>query len=136
MAKDKLVHFIVEKPPDIESHSSDDGRNGNEDIGGSWSHTTPRSRVYAQEQAAKKQRVALKMTSVKSQLKALTATINELFDSGEISTSPEHDLSGLQLEEVTLTVQVNAKGEIGILGSGGEIGGSGGIHLKFVKPRK
>lgn len=42
----------------------------------------------------------------------------------------------VQLEEITLSVQVNAKGELSILGAGGEMGGSGGITLKFTRPKQ
>jgi hypothetical protein len=40
--------------------------------------------------------------------------------------------SGLQLEEVELTVKINTKGQIQLI-AGGEIGGEGGITLKFKR---
>ena len=39
----------------------------------------------------------------------------------------------LKLTEISVAVEINAKGCLSILGSGGEIGGTGGITLKFVK---
>jgi hypothetical protein len=37
------------------------------------------------------------------------------------------------LEEIELTVEVNAEGQLGILGNGGKAGGKGGIKLKFTR---
>lgn len=60
--------------------------------------------------------------------------VNEVFAEDAQSLKTEES-NGLQLEEITLSVQVNAKGELGILGTGGELGGTGGITLKFLRPK-
>jgi len=44
-----------------------------------------------------------------------------------------HALHDLQLDEVQLSVEINAKGEVGILGTGGSVGGSGAIRLTFKR---
>ena len=39
----------------------------------------------------------------------------------------------MQLEEVELVVEVNGKGQVSLLGTGGELGGKGAITLKFKR---
>jgi hypothetical protein len=39
----------------------------------------------------------------------------------------------MQLEEVELVVEVNANGQVSLLGTGGELGGKGAITLKFKR---
>ena len=39
----------------------------------------------------------------------------------------------MQLEEVELVVEVNGKGQVSLLGTGGEVGGKGAITLKFKR---
>ena len=43
--------------------------------------------------------------------------------------------TGMSLEEVELSIEVSSEGQISILGSGGKIGGSGGIKLSFKRQR-
>lgn len=42
-------------------------------------------------------------------------------------------MAGYALEEVSLTLEVGAKGEIGLLGTGGELSGKGSISLKLKR---
>lgn len=41
--------------------------------------------------------------------------------------------SGMRLEEVELLVEINGKGQISLLGTGGEAGAKGAIVLKFKR---
>lgn len=45
----------------------------------------------------------------------------------------EQSQSSLQLEEIELSVEINGKGQVGLLGTGGELGGKGAIQLKFKR---
>jgi hypothetical protein len=42
--------------------------------------------------------------------------------------------TGLQLDEVELSVEINAEGQLSIVGKGGKLGNSGGMTLKFMRP--
>lgn len=42
-------------------------------------------------------------------------------------------VSGLQLAEINLTIEISAEGEVKLLGSGGKIGGNGAISLTFKR---
>lgn len=45
----------------------------------------------------------------------------------------EKPKSGMVLDEVELSVEVNGKGQVSLLGTGGEAGGKGAIKLKFKR---
>jgi hypothetical protein len=76
-------------------------RDGSRDTGGGWARQ--RSRVDAIAQANRSQRVGVKKDQLKSQMQALVATVNELFDTTQEQAiaQPAH---GLQLDEITLSV--------------------------------
>ena len=78
--------------------------------------------------------MGIKPSVLKAQLQQMKGVVDDVFTEDAQNTTSE-TRNGLQLEEITLSVQVNAKGELGILGSGGELGGSGGITLKFARPK-
>ncbi|MGB5769731.1 MAG: hypothetical protein WBM32_07665 [Crocosphaera sp.] len=40
---------------------------------------------------------------------------------------------GIELSELECSIEINGKGQIGILGTGGEAGAKGAIKLKFTK---
>lgn len=141
MPSDNPIYFIVEEPitEEVITESERDGtRDGSRDTGGGWGTEPRRSRVDAinqfRERVVTRQRIGVDSGKLKSQLQDLVATVNELFDVNQPNPITE-PAPGLQLEEITLSVQVNAKGELSILGTGGEIGGSGGITLKFARPK-
>lgn len=138
MSDDNQIYFMVEAPIVEEVITIEEGiegeRDGRRDMGGGWGSEPRRSRVDAIAQVTRYQRVSVKTDQLKSQMQGLVATVNDLFDTTQENpvVQPAH---GLQLEEITLSVQVNGKGELSIFGAGGEIGGSGGITLKFVRPK-
>lgn len=134
MSDENQIYFIVEEPI-IEEVVTVEGERSSRDIGGGWGNQSPRSRRDAIiELERKSQRVGIKASVLKAQMQDMIGVVNEVF-----AQEPQHlsdqDSSSLQLEEITLSVQVNAKGELGILGTGGELGGSGGITMKFVRPK-
>ena len=45
----------------------------------------------------------------------------------------EQSQAKMQLDEVELVVEVNGKGQVSLLGTGGELGGKGAITLKFKR---
>ena len=52
---------------------------------------------------------------------------------GETFDQAEQNYSKIQLDEIELTVEINGKGQVGLLGTGGEVGGKGAIKLKFKR---
>ena len=131
MTEDKEIYFVVEEQ--IAQEFPVEGRRGGGDIGGGWGERqrSRREAIVAYEQ---KKRVGIKASVLKAQMQEMVQVVNEVFaeDSQEMTSE---ESGRLRLDEITLSVQVNAKGELGILGTGGELGGSGGITLKFVRPK-
>ncbi|MFK8042672.1 hypothetical protein [Congregibacter sp.] len=133
MSDNSQIYFIVEEPVGEAVEPTRGERDGRTDTGGGFGPPR-RSRVDAIARYARQQRVGINAAELKEQMQELQAVVNELFD----PSSPSIDSptsSGLRLEEVTLSVQVNAKGQLSILGTGGELSGSGGITLKFARPK-
>ncbi len=58
----------------------------------------------------------------------MIAIVNDLFSQADTST-------GLRLEEVELSVEINAEGQLSLVGNGAKLGNSGGITLKFSRPQ-
>ncbi|MEU5632772.1 hypothetical protein ACH47C_13975 [Streptomyces rishiriensis] len=52
---------------------------------------------------------------------------------GDVLSATPVSLKGYQLREVTVSAEVTAKGTLSILGSGGEVGGTGGLTFTFTR---
>ncbi|MGK7898976.1 MAG: hypothetical protein AB4372_36520 [Xenococcus sp. (in: cyanobacteria)] len=64
---------------------------------------------------------------LKGNMNQFLEVLEETFDQAEQTSSQ------MQLSEVELTVEINGKGQVGLLGTGGEVGGKGAIKLKFTR---
>jgi hypothetical protein len=60
-------------------------------------------------------------------MNGLLQIVSDIFNHAQQQT-------GLQLNEVELTVEINAEGQVSLLGSGGKLTNKGGITLKFKRP--
>ena len=52
---------------------------------------------------------------------------------GEVLTYAQQQQSGMQLDEIELSVEVNGEGEVSLFGTGGKVGGKGTMTLKFKR---
>jgi len=77
---------------------------------------------------ALQKRVPVSVHRLKANVGHLLDTLGEVFDQAE-QKGPQ----SIELQEIELTVEVNAEGQVGILGTGGKAGGKGGITLKFKR---
>jgi hypothetical protein len=96
------------------------GRSG-EDVGGGFGSSAA--------QTARKsltQRVQVSADELKRQIGNLVAVVGDVFDQARSET-------GLRLEQVELSIEISSEGQISILGSGGKLGGKGGIKLSFKR---
>jgi len=66
-----------------------------------------------------------------AELKERVATFVESL--GEIVGATPAEVGTYRLNEVTVSAEVSAKGTVSILGTGGELGGSGGMTFKFIR---
>lgn len=113
------VWFIVEDTPEAIQ-----GERSSVDIGGGFG--SPSRSGTGTEQVRK--RVPVPMERLKSQMGDLIIIVNQMFSETQASPQP-----GLELDEIALSVEVNGQGNVSILGTGGTVGGKGGITLKFKR---
>lgn len=73
-----------------------------------------------------RQRVPLDAVALKTQMSGLLQVVGQVFDQASHQT-------GLQLDEVELSVEINAQGQVSIMGSGGSLSDKGAIKLKFKR---
>lgn len=73
--------------------------------------------------------VKLDPAEVEAKMSAFVQVVGRIFRQANAEITAD---SGLQLEEVELAVKISAKGQIQLI-AGGEVGGEGGITLKFKR---
>lgn len=116
--------WVVAEAEVVEETVEIEGRRSGVDTGGGFG---PSRRVFeAAQTIAQRKRVPLDAKALKAQMQGMLTVVNELFDQASSRT-------GLQLNEVELSVEINAEGQISLVGSGGKLGNKGGITLKFVR---
>lgn len=73
-----------------------------------------------------KQRVSLDAAALKAQLNGLLRILGEVSDQA-------NQQSGLQMDEVELSVEITGEGQVNFLGNSGKLGNKGAIKLKFKR---
>jgi hypothetical protein len=96
------------------------GERSSEDVGGGF------GRRVSEVTTIVRQRVALNPAVLKTEMRGLLQVVSDVFDQANQQT-------GLQLEEVELSVELSAEGQVSIMGSGGKLADKGGIKLKFKR---
>jgi hypothetical protein len=87
-----------------------------------WKDTVPQI-------TGKLREVKLDPARLEAQMSQFIKVVGHTFRQANVSIPPE---SGLQLSEVELNVKINGKGQIQLI-AGAEVGGEGGITLKFKR---
>jgi len=119
MAEEPTLWVVAEaSDPDAVS-----GERRSKDTGGQF-----RSRAAETLRSLVRQRVPVDAVALKAQMNGLLKVVGDLFEQAEQQT-------GMQLQEVELSVEINAAGQVSLVGTGGSIGNKGGITLKFT-PRQ
>lgn len=126
MAEDTLwIVAGTEEIEAVEEASDAEGRRSSRDASGGFG--PPRQVFEAAKVTVKRKRVPLDARALKAQMQGMISTVNELFDQATSQT-------GLQLNEVELSVEINAEGQVSLIGTGGKVSNKGGITLKFTRP--
>lgn len=81
---------------------------------------------YGQSEAPR-QRQQVSAQTLQQNMTEFLAVVETAFTKAEKSDAK------MQLEEVELVVEINGKGQVSLLGNGGEVGGKGAITLKFKR---
>lgn len=104
-----------------------EGERSSTDTGGGWGEEPKKGPIETITQKFTRKRVPLDAQALKTQMQGMLVVVNDLFDQATTDT-------GLQLNEVELSVEINAEGQLSLVGNGGKLGNTGGITLKFVRP--
>ncbi len=114
MSDPETLWIIVEEP--IEG-----ARESTADVGGGFGD------VPASIANVLKRRVPVDAVALKSQMNGLLKVVGDLFEQAQQQT-------GMQLNEVTLSVEINGEGQVSLVGTGGKLSNKGAITLKFTRP--
>lgn len=116
--------YIVAQTEEVTEEEPIAGERRTKDTGGGWGTET----VEAVTSVLKRKRVPVDALALKAQMNGLLAVVGDLFGEAEMQT-------GMTLNEVELSVEINAEGQLSLVGNGGKLGNTGGITLKFVRPQ-
>lgn len=98
------------------------GSRDGQDVGGGFGSPQITEKV----KTIVRQRVPLDAVALKTQMNGLLRVVSEVFDQANQQTD-------LKLDEVELSVEINAQGQVSIMGSGGSLSDKGAIKLKFKR---
>lgn len=112
------ISFIVSATP-TDSTSSRDSQT---DTGGSFRSPPP-------EPAKGTKQVQIPVEQISTQMNGLLIVVDRMFAQAQAT----QQRSGLQLDEIELSVEISASGQISIIGTGLTTGGKGAITLKFKR---
>ena len=76
------------------------------------------------------QAVKVSTQKLEAEMSRFVKIVSKLFSHAEEQVNPQ---SGLQLDEIEVSVEINGEGEVKLLGTGGKAGMKGGITLKFKR---
>ncbi len=77
-------------------------------------------------------KVLVDADKLEKEMSRFLLVVDKVFSSAEKQTQAKSEYkSGMQLEEIELTVEINGEGQVKLLGSGVKAGGKGGIKLTF-----
>ena len=117
--------WIVTETEEVEETVEVEGRRSSGDRGGGFG---PPETLETTRTVTRRKRVSLDAQALKTQMESMLAIVNDLFSQADAST-------GLRLDEVELSVEISAEGQLSIVGNGGKLGNTGGIKLKFTRPQ-
>ncbi len=89
----------------------------------------PKSSEDAQKQPVSR----LKVTDLEQKMSGFLGMVSRIFRTAEQETQKT---SGMSLDEIELSVEIGAEGEIRLIGSGAKASGKGAIKLKFKRQKE
>lgn len=74
--------------------------------------------------------VPVSTQKLEAEMSKFLQVVSNVFSNAEQQVSSK---SGLKLDEIEVTVEINGEGEVKLLGTGGKVGTKGGITLRFKR---
>jgi hypothetical protein len=111
---------------DVPQISVPDGTKGGNNKGGRWDdEITPEQKIV--ENA-----VQVDAEKLEQEMSRFLLVVDKVFTRAEQETQAKPGKkSGIQLDEIELSVEINGEGQVKLLGNGVKAGGKGGIKLTF-----
>ncbi|MEO0836192.1 MAG: hypothetical protein AAFY16_09435 [Cyanobacteria bacterium J06642_3] len=97
-------------------------RDASDDTGGVLGNELPETQATVSGT-----RKPVEVEKLKREMRGFLQAMREMLDEAE---PPD---SKMQLDEVELSVEINAEGQVSLLGVGGKAGGKGGMTFKFKR---
>jgi hypothetical protein len=76
-------------------------------------------------------RTTVPVETLKNEMEAFLKDLDDIFSHAEKQL--EQQKTEMQLDEIALSIEISAEGQISLLGIGGKTGGKGAISLKFKR---
>jgi hypothetical protein len=126
MENPNSIWIVTDDTPKI---SIPDGKKGGNNRSGDWGETTT-----TPEQKIVENAVQVDAEKLEQEMSRFLLVVDKVFTSAEQQTQAKPGAkSGIQLDEIELTVEINGEGQVKLLGSGIKAGGKGGIKLTFKR---
>ncbi len=118
------IYLVVAETSEEEPETTDVMRGSRtaKDIGNPFDEDTEAVKVGKKSL----KRVPVDAQLLKSQMSGMIATLEELFAEAE-------QKQGMQLTKVELSVTINGKGEVSILGTGASLANTGAVTMTFAR---
>ncbi|GJD22975.1 unknown protein [Rivularia sp. IAM M-261] len=118
------IWIVTDDAPQI---SVPDGRKGGNTRGSGWGEETKIPDTNGVDNA-----VQVDAEKLEQEMSRFVSVLDRVFTRAEQETQAKRNgKSGIQLEEIELSVEINGEGQVKLLGSGAKAGGKGGIKLTF-----
>ena len=115
MSEESTLWIVAEAEPDAV-----EGERATRDTGGGYGQ-----KLVEKVKTLERKRIPIDAVALKAQMNGLLKVVGELFEQAENQT-------GMKLNEVELSVEINAEGKVSLVGTGGSLSNKGGITLKFT----
>jgi hypothetical protein len=127
MENPNSIWIVTDDTPKI---STPDGtKGGNNRTGGRWDNEIITPDTKAAENA-----VQVDAEKLEQEMSRFLLVVDKVFTRAEQQTQAKPGAkSGIQLDEIELTVEISGEGQVKLLGSGAKAGGKGGIKLTFKR---
>jgi len=124
-----MSNFIRIVTSDSPNLAISDGKKSTQSTSGSWMEEIETSSV-SKDTTFK----SVSVDKIEEEMTNFLQNLSRIFDKAEKATQPNGRRTGLQLDEIDLTIEISGEGEIKLWGlGGGKAGGKGAIALKFKR---
>jgi hypothetical protein len=124
MADEETIWVVTDDTLQIEVPGGTKGGSG---TGGSWGEET-QTEIPGTKGVGTG--VKVRVEKLEQEMTSFLQVVGRLFNRAE---QQAHGKSGMQLDEIELSVEISGEGEVKLVGTGGKAAGKGAIKLKFKR---